>query len=219
MTPRSSPPIATGLRKVSRRERGVIKIERASLYHNSAVHCTIKMAITTLVLKERLRRLGKTQGKQREIQLMKHFKKLNNNNSGTVIRFSQGTKIGMKKWSQRSGYTNKVTCKLLCECRECDPASFASDSDVGKALQIMESREKELQTRISLSSLSEKAKRKALARSAKRFKQEKLDLRNSESLAINKQFVARILRTGLPGLEWEDFKSLCGLPENFTFMK
>ena len=177
------------------------------------------MAITSIVIKERIRKLGKTQGRDREIKLMEHFKKLNNNNSGTVIRFSQGTKTGMKKWSKRSGYTNKVTCKLLCKCRECDPASFASDSDVGKALQIMKSREKELETRISLSSLSEMAKRKALTKSAKRFKQEKLDLENSESLAINKEFVARILRTGLPGLEWEDFKSLCGLPENFTFMK
>ena len=83
----------------------------------------------------------------------------------------------------------------------------------------MKRREKELETRISLSSLSEKAKRKAFTKSAERYKQEKLDLKNSESLAINKEFVAQILRTGLPGQEWKEFKSSCGLPENFTFMK
>ena len=177
------------------------------------------MAITSMVIKERIRKLGKTQGRDREIKLMEHFKKLNNNNSGTVVRFGQGAKNKMKKWSKRSGYINRVTCKLLCKCRECDPASFASDSDVGKALQIMKRREKELETRISLSSLSEKAKRKALSKSAERYKQEKLDLKNSESLAINKEFIAQILRTGLPGQEWKEFKSLCGLPENFTFMK
>ena len=177
------------------------------------------MAITSLVIKERIRKLGKTQGREREIKLMEHFKKLNNNNSGTVVRFGQGTKAGMRKWSKRSGYTNRVACKLLCKCQECDPASFASNSDVGKALQIMRSREKELETRISLSSLSERAKRKALTKSAERYKQEKLDLKNSESLAINKQFIAQILRTGLPGQGWKEFRSLCGLPENFTFMK
>ena len=173
------------------------------------------MAITSLVVKERMKRLGKTQGREREIKLMKHFKKLNNNNSGTVVRFNQGTKAGMKKWTGKSGYINRVTCKLLCKCRECDPNSFASDSEVRRALQIMKSREEELETRISLSSLSEMAKRKALTKSAERYKQEKLDLKNSESLAINKQFIAQILRTGLPGQGWKEFRSSCGLPENF----
>ena len=50
------------------------------------------MAITSLVIKERIRKLGKTQGRDREIKLMEHFKKLNNNNSGTVVRFGQGAK-------------------------------------------------------------------------------------------------------------------------------
>ena len=177
------------------------------------------MAITSLVIKGRMKRLGKTQGREREVKLMNHFKKLNNNNSGTVVRFSQGAKAGMKRWSGKTGYINRVTCKLLCKCRKCDPDLFASDSDVRKALQVMKSRKEELETRISLSSLSEMAKRKAITKSAERYKQEKLDLKNSESLAINKQFIAQILRTGLPGQGWKKFRSSCGLPENFSFMK
>ena len=203
---------------MSSREGGVIENGRAPLQHNSTVHYTVKMAITSLVIKERVKRFGKTKGRELETKLMEHYKKLNNN-LGTVVRFGNGVKSGMKRWSRRNGYLNKVTCKLLCECRECDPAMFASRSDVSKALENMKNREKELQTRISLSSLSEKAKRRALTKSAKRYEQERLDLQYAESLAINKAFIARILRTGLPGQEWEEYRSLCGLPKNFTFMK
>ena len=175
--------------------------------------------ITSLVIKERLKRFSKGQGRERQIKLMEHFKKLNNNNPGSVVRFDRGVKTGMRKWSKRNGYCNQVTCKLLCRCRECDPAMFGSKTEVKKALKIMENREKELQTRISLSPLSEKAKRKALRESARRYKQERLDLQNAQSLAINKQFIVRILRTGLPGVDWKEFKLLCNLPKNFTFMK
>ena len=83
----------------------------------------------------------------------------------------------------------------------------------------MKIRQREIEVHVSLSALPERTKQKALAKSMKKYNQEKLDLERSESLGVNEKFVKSIYETGLPGLTWQEYKMHCCLPTDFKLPK
>ena len=177
------------------------------------------VAITSQMVRQRLEKCGKTAERKREIEVMLHFKKLNNNNPGRILRFQQGVKMGMKKWSGRCGYNNDTKCGPLCQCDLCKTKTYASKRSIKRALVAMKIRQREIEVHVSLSALPERTKQKALAKSMKKYNQEKLDLERSESLGVNEKFVKSIYETGLPGLTWQEYKMHCCLPTDFKLPK